>query len=244
MANMLSREIYGSLTPKQREYADIVRDSSQQLLQMANEVLELSSLDARIQPLRPTSVDIDMIGQHVQRMLSPLAQQKNQELHFTVDPGSRLWTLDRDVVQQLLYHLIFCIIQLAGEGGTIRVHCTERDSELSINVWTTHPWLGEGLPNTVAQLHKRIGGSEEEAELLLMLLARATGRLEMTAAAEQAADFKHHPEVLQARETLSLLLSRHLIERHKGSLILQGNADSGYRYAIMLPFLNAPTAVR
>ena len=28
MANMLSREIYGTLTPKQREYADIVRDSS------------------------------------------------------------------------------------------------------------------------------------------------------------------------------------------------------------------------
>jgi signal transduction histidine kinase len=28
MASMLSREIYGTLTPKQREYADIVHTSS------------------------------------------------------------------------------------------------------------------------------------------------------------------------------------------------------------------------
>jgi hypothetical protein len=78
-----------------------------------------------------------------------------------------------------------------------------------------------------------------------MLLARATGRLETTTVEHgQSADFKHHPEVLQARETLSLLLSRHMIERHKGSLTLQGSVDSGYRYAITLPFLSTPVVER
>lgn len=241
MANMLSREIYGTLTPKQREYADIISTSSQHLLEIANEVLDLGGLDARIQPLNPTSVDIDMVGQHVNRLLFPLAEQKSQELRFTVEPGSRLWTLDREVVRQLMYHLIFCIIQLSGEGGTIRVHCAERDNSLNISVWMTHPWLGEGLPEALAALYRRLGNAEEESKLLSRLLARATGRLEvMTEADEQTRDFQHHPEVLQSREILSLLLSRHLVERHQGTLTLQGSPESGYRCIITLPFLKSP----
>lgn len=240
MANMLSREIYGTLTPKQREYADIVRDSSQYLLELANEILELSGLDARIQPLNPTSVDVDMIGQQVQRLLSGYAEQKSLEMHFTVEPGSRLWTLDREVVRQLLYHLLFCIIQLSGDAGTLRVHCTERDSSLNISIWMTHPWLGEGLPNVVAALHERLDCPEDEIELLTALLARATGRAETPPSFPgPSPQFQHHPEILQSREMLSLLLSRHLIERHEGTLTLQGNAESGYRFMITLPFLKA-----
>lgn len=242
MANMLSREIYGTLTPKQREYADIVRSSSQYLLEIANEVLELSSLDARIQPLNPTSVDINMVGQQVQRMLSPFAKTKSQEIRLTVEPGSRLWTLDRDVVRQLLYHLLYSIIQASGEGGTLRVHCVERDSSLNVNIWLTHPWLGEGLPGAITLLYQRLNDANYEAELLEMLLVQATGRGQMLdQVATPITESQQHPEGLPTRETLSLLLSKELIERHDGTLTLQGSVESGYRFIIALPFLGAPT---
>lgn len=240
MANMLSREIYGALTPKQREYTDIVHTSSQKLLEIANEVLELSSLDAHMQPLHPTSVDVDMVGQHVERMLVPFLEKKSQEIRLTVEPGSRLWTLDRDVVQQLLYHLLYSIIQLAGEGGTVQVHSAERQSSLNIMVKMTHPWLGDGLPQTVALLHQRLSTEHEETQLLTRLLARATGReVAVSDPQERASDFQTEPEIAQSRETLSLLLSRHLIERHGGTLTLLGTQDMGYRFSIMLPFLKA-----
>jgi len=243
MANMLSREIYGPLTPKQREYANIVHTSSQYLLEIAREVLELSGLDARMQPLQPAPVDVDMVGQHVERMLAPLLEKKSQEIRFTVEPGSRLWTLDRDVVRYLLYHLLFSIVQLAGESGTLLVHSAERDSSLSISVKMTHPWLGDGIPNAVADLHQRLGEVDVEIELLTRLLARATGRDDAAAEGEaNFCDFSTKPEILQSRETLSLLLSRHLIERHGGSLSLQGTPDMGYRFAIVLPFLKTTPA--
>ncbi|RZM79690.1 GAF domain-containing sensor histidine kinase [Leptolyngbya iicbica] len=238
MASMLSREIYGTLTPKQREYADIVHTSSKYLLELANEVLELSGLDARMQPLQPTSVDVDMIGQHVERMLLPMLAEKNQELRFTVEPGSRVWTLDRDVVRYLLYHLLFSIIQLAGEGGTLQVHSAERDSSLNISIKMTHPWLGDGLPSLVADLHRKLEQPDQEIDLLTRLLARATGREDFTNSdSADAHDFEPRAEITQSRETLALLLSRHLIERHGGLLCLQGKPDTGYRFMITLPFL-------
>ena len=238
MASMLSREIYGTLTPKQREYADIVHTSSQYLLEIAKELLELSSLDARVQPLQAVSVDVDMVGQHVERMLLPLLDKKSQEIRFTVEPGSRLWTLDREVVQYLLYHLLFSIVQLAGESGTLQVHSAERDNSLKISIKMTHPWLGDGIPNAVAELHQRLENATAETELLTRLLAKATGREAHLPESEvDVYDFTPKAEVLHTRETLSLLLSRHLIERHGGSLGLEGTPERGYRFMITLPFL-------
>ena len=243
MASMLSREIYGALTPKQREYAEIVHNSSQYLLELANEVLELSSLDARMQPLQPAPVDVDMIGQHVKRMLTPLLEKKSQELRLTVEPGSRVWTLDRDVVRYLLYHLLFSIIQLSGEGGTLQVHSAERDSSLSISIKMTHPWLGDGIPHAVAELHQKLENTAQEMDLLTQLLARATGREDMASSTTtESHAFETKAEVMQSRETLALLLSRHLIERHDGTLSLQGTPEMGYRFAIVLPFLKGTAA--
>jgi signal transduction histidine kinase len=241
---MLSREIYGTLTPKQREYADIVRHSSQMLLEIAHEVLDLSSLDARLQPLQPTSVDVEMIGQHVQRMLVPIAQKNNQEIHISVEPGSRLWTLDREVVRQMLYHLVYSIITLSGEGGTIRIHGSERENCLNLSLWLAHPWLGEGLPNTIVSLFQRLSNPAEEQKMVSLLLAKATGRTDLMApegADEGASDLAEF-RTLQSRETLSLLLSRYLTERHGGTLTLQGHADASYRFLVVLPFLKTAPA--
>lgn len=243
MSSMLSREIYGALTPKQREYADIVHTSSQYLLELANEVLELSSLDARMQPLQPATVDVDMVGQHVERMLAPLLEKKSQEIRLTVEPGSRIWTLDRDLVRYLLYHLLFSIIQLAGEGGTLQVHSAERDSSLAISIKMTHPWLGDGIPHVVAKLYQNLENTEQELALLTRLLARATGREDIALDVDtELPEFETKAEIMQSRETLSLLLSRHLIERHGGTLSLQGSPELGYRFTIVLPFLKPATA--
>ncbi|MEM6835830.1 MAG: GAF domain-containing sensor histidine kinase [Cyanobacteria bacterium P01_C01_bin.120] len=245
MASVLSREIYGALTPKQREYTDIVHTSSQHLLAIANEVLELSSLDAQMQPLHPTSVDVEVIGQHVECMLNSQLAQKSQEIRFTVEPGSRLWTLDRDVVKYLLYHLLFSIIQLSGEGGILQIHSAERNNSLQIGIKMSHPWLGDGIPQAVTSLHKRLESTDKELEMLARLLARASGREDLTAkAAKSDSHFQTKNEILRSRETLSLLLGRHLIERHGGSLALTGTQESGHRFTIMLPFLSASATGR
>lgn len=237
MASILSREIYGTLTPKQRKYAEIVSSSSQVLLEMANDVLELSSLGTVSQPLNPTSVDIEMLGQHLQKNLAPIAAENNQEIRCTVEPSSRLWTLDKDIVRNLLSHLLYSVIRLSGEGGTIRMHASEREKSLNVTVWHAHPWLGEGLPATVQELIQQLEEPGQEAEILSRILARVTGQAglaKLKTSHEESEDAPNNSAV-KARETLSLLLSSHLVERHGGTLNLQGNSDSGHRLLVVLP---------
>lgn len=152
MATMLSREIYGPLTPKQREYTDIVHRSSQVLMALVDEILELGPVEVSRPDLVPTPVDIEMLGQQVLTTLTPLAEASAQTLTLTVEPHENHWILDQRTVKQILYHLVFSIMQVAGDNSTLRVHACRRGQALSLGIWLSNPWLGEGLPTEVLEV--------------------------------------------------------------------------------------------
>lgn len=245
MASMLSREIYGSLTPKQREYTQIVHCSSQTLLEIANEVLELSDLGIDLQSLKPTAVDFETLGQHLRKKLTPTAQAAHQEIRITVEPQSRIWQLDKEVARQLLHHLISSVIKLSKEGGTVRVHGSDRNKSLHVAVWVSHPWLGEGLPTSVLALRHLLSDSELGTQGLSDLFSQMTWprrsrpvNLENQNTEGSLLDSSLlDNSLLRSREALSLLLSRYLVEHHGGQLTLQGNSDTGYRFLAVLPSL-------
>lgn len=149
MTTMLSREIYGPLTPKQREYTDIVHRSSQTLMALVEELIDLNPLEAERADLVPTTIDIEALGQQVLATLAPLADASAQTLNLSVEPGANHWILDQRVVKQILYHLVFSIMQVAGDNGNLRIHACRRGNTLALALWLSNPWLGEGLPQEV-----------------------------------------------------------------------------------------------
>ncbi|MBE9155896.1 GAF domain-containing sensor histidine kinase [Nodosilinea sp. LEGE 06152] len=152
MSTMLSREIYGPLTPKQREYTDIVHRSSQTLMTLVDELIDLNPTEAERAELVPTAVDIEALGQQVVAALTPLAEKHVQTLTLTVEPGETHWILDQRVVKQILYHLMVSMMQGAGDNSTLRVHACRRGQGLALGLWLSNPWLGEGLPTKVVEI--------------------------------------------------------------------------------------------
>jgi signal transduction histidine kinase len=250
MASVLMREIYGPLTSKQKEYLDIIHHSGQYLLSLVKEILELSNLrDSH--HLQLTSVDIEMLCQQAINTLEQAAHRREQQIHLSVEPGRRIWLLDKDKVRQMLYHLIFSIIQASNAGSTIRIHVSHRNSNLIIAVWVSHPWLGEGVP--YAEMNAR---SLPLSTPLTLVSPASTGSpssyplssLEekntmlhqsslKTKAAEPTAPLKGNgvDALTPPGKHLGLLLSRQLVEMHNGQLCMQTSSESGYRYVISLP---------
>jgi signal transduction histidine kinase len=211
MAAMLSREIYGPLTPKQREYTDIVHRSSQMLLALVDEMLELGPVETAQPDLVPAPVDIEVLGQQVLATLTPLAEASTQTLTLTVEPNQNQWILDQRTVKQILYHLIFSIMQVAGDNSTLRLHACRRGQALSLGVWLSNPWLGEGLPSEVLDVFQGL-----------------------TSAAGAGIDPSAIPRPLRG-----LLLSQYLAQHHGGYLKVVGNSDSGCRLVVLLPVIDA-----
>lgn len=153
MSSVLSRQVYGSLTSKQLEYLEIIHRSGQNLLSLVDEIVALSILEETNEALNLTSVDLEMLCQGVIKSLAEIAQQRQQQMRLSIAPGSRIWLLDKDKVRQMLYYLVFSMINSAEAGAEIRIHISSKSQlgksdpqSLQIAAWVSHPCFGDGLP--------------------------------------------------------------------------------------------------
>jgi signal transduction histidine kinase len=235
MARVLSQGIYGTLTDKQREYIDIIHNSGQYLSSLVNEVLELGTLDDRTLYLTLNPIDVEMLCQQALSTLKQAAQRHHHQIQLTMEPGPRICLLDKDKVRQMLYHLIFSVMQSSNPESIIRIHISRRQNFLNLAVWTSHPWLGDGLSQADVMasrsLHqvamtaqKNWGQTEWEAE-------------SSTSPSKDSKETIGSIENNHSRQSLGLLLSRQLAELHGGSITIQGSIEEGYRYVIKLPQL-------
>ena len=255
MASVLKQEIYGPLTNKQKEYIDVIQDSSRSLRSLVEEILELAELDDSAFTLKRTAIDIETLCQQVVTNLSPAASKREQEINLSMGPGPRIWLVDKDKVQQMLHHLIFSIIQSAGAGSVIRVHVSRKEDGINLGVWVFHPWLGESLPHAklysdyLLKVESDCGSPSNsktdslglEPQLPTQGSQRLTLAFSELAAlvAQNAEDTAPVLAGYGARERLGLLLCCQLVEIQGGQLSIQGAPKSGYRYVLWLPCTNA-----
>ncbi len=239
MASVVSREIYGPLTNKQKEYIEIIQNSGRYLLSLVNEISELGAMDNSTHALNLTSVDIEMLCQQALNVLEEAANRREQQIRLSVEPGpSRIWFLDKDKVRQLLYHLVFSVMQSATTGSIIRIHVSHKDGGLNLAVSVSHPWLGDGLAQVdpyFSQLSlpsKEQGAGQQEKRNSFLANTFAPLPINSSEPA-QLHSFN------RSRESLRLLLSCHLAQLHGGQVSILGTPELGYRYIVSLPALVA-----
>ena len=257
MASVLSQEIYGPLTSKQKEYIDVIQDSSRSLRSLVEEILGLADIDDSSFTIKRTAIDIETLCQQVVTNLSQPASKREQEINLSMSPGPRIWLADKEKVQQMLHHLIFSVIQSAGAGSVIRVHVFRKDDGINIGVWVFHPWLGESLPHAklysdyllkVESASNSASNSDSKElglEPQLPQAVQGSQRFQLSfseLAALVAVNATDTAPLLAGygeRERLGLLLCCQLVEIQGGQLSIQGTGDSGYRYVLWLPCTNA-----
>ncbi|MGH8000213.1 MAG: GAF domain-containing sensor histidine kinase [Brasilonema sp.] len=240
MASVLGREIYGPLTNKQREYLDIIQHSGRYLLSLVNEISQMGSMEENPTELNLAPVDIEMLCQQAISTLEEVANRREQDIRLSIEPGrNRVWSLDKDKVRQILYHLVFSVIQLSATGSIVRIHVSSKDDLLNITVWVSHPWLGEGITEVdplfchsstlplseLTRDNSSYSGHFEDQEQTA----------DLSVIVDMPNDSITKPHGHLSRESLGLLLSCHLAELHGGQIAIQGSSESGYRYVLSLP---------
>jgi signal transduction histidine kinase len=254
MASVLGREIYGPLTTKQREYLEIIQHSGKYLLSLVNEISELGAMDSSsISALNVAPVDIEMLCQQAINTLEEAANRREQDIRLSLEPGrSRIWTLDKDKVRQMLYHLVFSVIQLSATGSIVRIHVSYKDDVMNITVWVSHPWLGDGitevdpyfrlnsmplmeLTNALSTYNSHLESQELGGSLPVRVEKSKDNGLSRSNFLVGSGLDLTKPQGNMSRESLGLLLSCQLAELHGGQISIQGSSESGYRYVLSLP---------
>ncbi|MBT2388310.1 HAMP domain-containing protein [Streptomyces sp. ISL-1] len=131
LAQLLSQNPTRNLTPKQVEYAGIIHSAGSDLLQLINDILDLSKVEAGKMDINPEIVPLRRLLEYVEATFQPLTIQKSLGFTITTAPGVPTDLLTDDArLRQVLRNLLSNAVKFTERGSVeLRIE-TAAESEL------------------------------------------------------------------------------------------------------------------
>ncbi len=140
--DLLAEPAIGPLTAKQREYLNDIKTSSQALLNIINDILDLAVIDAGALDLKLSSVDLKHAIEAAELGVRERLTRSKIHLQVHVAKDAATVMADENRLIQVLYNLLSNAIGFSPEDGTITLSCRSEKDGLSISVQDT----GLGIP--------------------------------------------------------------------------------------------------
>ena len=218
-SEMLSKEYFGSLTPRQNEYATAIADTSRNLMAVVGDVLDLASMDAGQLELAKESVDIHGLLVSAFNLIQDRAKRRNLKLEFDCLPDIGWMTGDNNRLKQVLYNLLANAATYTPPRGTITLKAERDQDDVVIQVIDT----GIGIP-------------QSDKDRIFSAFDKGS-----SASPANEADNPHNSDGHGERGVgLGLTIAKRFVERHGGKIEVRSLVGRGTTVEIRLP--NTATA--
>lgn len=220
-SDLLQRQAGGPLTPRQMNHVRAIETSGQHLLQLINDILDLSKIEAGKADLDLATVSIQMLCNQCLKMIQPRADKKRIALSLELDYRLTQAFLDERRVSQILINLLSNAVKFTPEEGTVKLtgrlaYGTQLQQEFRpdcspINAST--PFLCLEVTDS------GIGIPEEKLHLLFRPFQQVDSSLS-----------RRHEGT-----GLGLALTKRLAELHGGTVSVKSILNSGSTFRVWLP---------
>ena len=134
-SEIVLRETFGPIAnPRYRDYVDDIRDSGGHLLDLINDILDLSKAEAGQIELVEDAVEIEPLVEACAAMLAPRAQQAGVEISTEIAAGLPYLQADERKLRQALLNLASNGIKFTPPEGHVRLRVQMADGCLQIEV--------------------------------------------------------------------------------------------------------------
>ncbi|MEV5434266.1 HAMP domain-containing protein [Streptomyces sp. NPDC052701] len=118
LAQLLAQNPSRNLTPKQVEYAQIIHSAGSDLLQLINDILDLSKVEAGKMDVSPERVALRQLIDYVEATFRPMTMQKSLDFTVTTAPGAPADLLTDDSrLRQVLRNLLSNAVKFTERGS-------------------------------------------------------------------------------------------------------------------------------
>ena len=217
-SELLIDQRVGPLNAKQTEYLGDILNGGRHLLELINDVLDLSRVASGRMELRLERVAVAPVAGEVVSMLETLAQDKGIEVNVSWSEPLPEVAADCGRLKQIFYNLLSNALKFTPEGGQVTIHGT---------LSTTDGVPADRLRISVADTGVGIPAADQER------IFREFERLESGEAR------------LQPGTGLGLALTRRLVELHGGRLWVESAGEGkGSTFHFTLPVAETHPAER
>ena len=167
-SEIMEAAMFGPLgADKYREYSSDIRESGQYLLDVINDILDMSKIEAGGIHLCPEVVELDRIVANSVRVVLGRANEKRLTLRSDIAPGIAL-KADRRALKQIALNLLSNAVKFTPDGGAVTARGRARGGHVTIAIEDN----GIGIPKDA--LHK-LGRPFEQVESQLTKRHQGSG---------------------------------------------------------------------
>jgi len=211
-SDMMRSRLFGPLPNKYAEYADLIHDSGQHMLDLIGDVLDISKADAGKYELNYTEFDVADVIRSSVKMVRPSADKAELNIQLDLDEDAALvLKADRRAVRQILLNLLSNAIKFSERGDVIHVGAKtyENDEENSALMERLTLFVKDnGTGMSAADLDK-VTQPYQQGTGAMLISERGTG--------------------------LGLNLVKSLTELHDGTLNIESELGAGTQVYVHLP---------
>jgi len=169
LAKLLSDNKDKNLTPTQVEFAAQIVNSGNDLLNLINDILDLSKVEAGKLDIHPEEFSVKRLVEHLEKEFAPLARNKNLTLSTEIksDTPKMIYT-DRLRIEQVLKNLLSNAIKFTSQGS-VKIVISKTNPQGHGNNQDTSEWLRFDVIDT------GIGIKKEQHEIIFEAFRQADG---------------------------------------------------------------------
>jgi len=135
-SDLLAEQTAGGLNDKQKRFVNHIKQGSSHLLQLINDILDLSKIEAGQLELRCEDFRVKDALPEVLSTIRPLAMAKNIAVEDTLEADWAVYA-DRVRFKQILYNLVSNAVKFTPKGGRIAIDCHQDENSIRISVTDT-----------------------------------------------------------------------------------------------------------
>jgi len=228
-SEMLLSQVYGELNPKQNDRLMRVNIGGKHLLELINDVLDLSKIEAgqmdlTLAPLSISDVVYDAIAD-----ITPQADSKGLRLYMRMTPELPMVQADAQRIRQIITNLLDNAVKFTDKGSiTLELNIINLRNGQAESGGTPPAQLrvADGKWLAIMVMDTGIGIRPEDQKLIFEAFTQADGS-----------------SIRKYEGTgLGLAITQRLVKMHQGYIWVESEVDKGSTFTVILPLETEPQA--
>jgi len=212
-SDLLLDRVAGDITSRQEHLLQIIKQCTQRLIKMVNNLLDLSKMEAGMMNYEFVKASINQIIRHSLEEINLLATRKNIRLEVQIEDNLPLLKMDVEKMQVVMDNLLSNAIKFTPEGGTVRIEAR------------------------LVRKKDRLSGAQETRYLVVSVSDTGPGiPREYQALIFEKFQGINTGRTAESRGTgLGLSIASHIVKAHGGKIWVESTEGQGSTFSFSLP---------
>jgi signal transduction histidine kinase len=161
-ADILRQEMFGEINKRQQEYADGIVETSEKMMDVVSDILDLANIEAGRMELDKDTVDPHAILLDAFNVVKEQAKRKNIKIDFDCPPDIGWIAADARRLKQVIFNLLTNAITFTPKLGHITLAAARTGNAVDISIADSGPGIPKAERDRVLQPFQRIKGDDHQ----------------------------------------------------------------------------------